>query len=151
MRAALLTGLVAGCIGSPGGSLEVPVLDFPSFQSDLQPILGERCGNPSCHGRPDRPFSVHCAGRWRADPHRTFLDEPLSPEEMIADYARACGFAVGIRAPGDCLLLKKPLAVAADGVGHLGGDVWIDTRDPEYRVVEAWLATARPRSEEDEP
>lgn len=151
MRSILVGALFCGCIGSPESSDEIPVLDFASFESDVQPILGERCGNPSCHGRADRPFSIYSAGRYRADPDRTFFDEPLTPEELTRDFARACGFAVGIRAPEDCLLLTKPLAVRAGGVGHLGGDVWSDRRETEYRVVETWLATARARTAEDGP
>jgi hypothetical protein len=134
--------VAAGCIGTPEGTTQVPVLDYELFVSDVQVIFVERCGNPACHGRPERPFSVFGPEWYRADPSRTFLDEPLTDAEVLANYERACAFSLGISDPTDCLLLRKPLALAAGGVGHLGGEVWSDRDDTEARVVEAWLATA---------
>lgn len=141
--AMLVAAVLAGCIGTPEGSTSVPVLDYDAYVSDVQPIFVERCGNPTCHGRPERPFAVYAPERYRADPARTFLDEPLSGDELLANYESACAFSVHISDPTTCLLLSKPLAIDAGGAGHLGGDVWLDREDPEYRTVEAWLATAR--------
>lgn len=147
VRWTALLGLVAaGCIGTPEGTTRVPILDYDQFESDVQRIFIERCGNPACHGRPERPFSVFGPERYRADPLRTFLDEPLTDEEVLSNYQSACAFSLGVRDPADCLLLRKPLARAAGGAGHLGGEVWSDRDDPEARVVEAWLATAEPQT-----
>lgn len=147
MRAALLLVLVApfagGCLGTPEGSSQVPVLDEAVYEAEVQPILVARCGNPTCHGRPERPFSIYGPERYREDPARTFLQEPLTDDEVAANYARACAFSLGIDAPTECLLLRKPLAVTAGGAGHVGGELWASPDDPEYRTVEAWLATAR--------
>lgn len=135
--------LCAGCFGTPEGSTRVPVLDYEQFVSDVQPVFVVRCANPACHGRPERPFSIYGPEHYRADPLRTFLDEPLTDAEVLSNYESACAFSIGVRDPADCLLLRKPLALAAGGMGHLGGEVWDDRDDPEARVVEAWLATAR--------
>ncbi|MBI2895090.1 MAG: hypothetical protein HYY06_16155 [Deltaproteobacteria bacterium] len=137
---AVVAALV-GCIGTDDGTVAIPVLDPLVFREDVQPILATRCGNPTCHGRADRPFSIYSAGAYRADPARTFLDEPLTPEELAQNYIGACGFALELEStsPSSCELLQKPLAIDAGGMGHLGGDVWIDERDREYRTVEAWV------------
>ncbi len=146
MRALLAASVASawlGCIGTPEGTTTVPVLDYETYAQDVQPIFVERCGNPTCHGRPERPFSVYGPERYRVDPARTFLDEPLSEHELLANYESACAFSLRATDPTTCLLLSKPLAVHAGGAGHLGGDVWVDRDELEYRIVEDWLETAR--------
>lgn len=132
--------LAPACITPPTGDRDLPALDFEVYENDVQPILAERCANPTCHGRADRPLSIYAPGRYREDPSRTYLHEPLTEEELVVNYLGACAFSLGITDPGDCLLLRKPLAVDAGGAGHVGGDVWMAEDDAEYRVVEAWLA-----------
>jgi len=45
--------------------------------------------------------------------------------------------------PPSSPLLLKPLAVAAGGVVHGGGDIFADTTDADYQVIRAWIAGAK--------
>jgi hypothetical protein len=40
-------------------------------------------------------------------------------------------------------LLLKPLAPAAGGVVHGGGDIFADSLDADYRTLRAWIAGAK--------
>lgn len=137
-RAVIALALLAGCVEPDEGSVPVVWLDATVFAEEIQPILGERCGNPSCHGRSDRPLAIYSPGRWRADPTRTFLPEPLTEAELAHDYAAACAFAAHDGAVDIAPLLLKPLGAGA-GVYHGGGAVFAATTEPDYRALAAWI------------
>ena len=44
--------------------------------------------------------------------------------------------------PPDHLVIRKPLAKAARGMNHEGGELWPDTEDPAYQCLVGWLAGA---------
>ncbi len=118
---------------------ELPRLDYEVFVDAVQPVLVDRCSNPSCHGNAQRPLSLYAPQAHRLRPEDTFSDRPLSPEEKRANYDRARSFAVDVG--GGPLLLTKPLAEDAGGVRHLQGEALffsVDERD--YRAIEAWLS-----------
>ena len=117
--------------------------DYGRFVSEVQPILASRCANPSCHGRLDRPLAVYAIGMWRADPAQLFENTPLTADELRANYTRACSFIVAGAAPADCLLVRKPLAPDAGGATHLGGVVFTDTAEADYRGLLDWIASAK--------
>ncbi|MEK6606468.1 MAG: hypothetical protein AABZ30_02300 [Myxococcota bacterium] len=125
---------LAGCGGVEQGYEPVPPLDEEAFVESVGPVLEERCANPSCHGRPERPLAVYAPRRFRADATRTFLDEPLTSEELRHNYDRACGFAAFVDAPIESLLLRKPL-----GRAYHGGGIVLAEGDAETRVIEDWL------------
>lgn len=108
------------------------------FALRVEPLLEERCAQGGCHGRPDRPFALFRPGVYRADEARTHLAERLTEAEVEMNALRLAALAQ--EAPAErSLALTKPLAVAAGGVHHGGGDVFLSTDDPGYRVMLRWL------------
>jgi hypothetical protein len=142
--AAVIAVLLAGALQGSGCALpeaddqHVVWLDFPRYVAEVQPVLAARCGNPSCHGRPDRPFSIYSPLQWRADPARTYLREPLSEAELVANHAVACVLVTGAAAPEEALLLRKALGDAA-GTYHGGGAAFDGPTDRDYRTVLGWI------------
>ncbi len=113
-------------------------LKYSSFKGDVQQVLSDKCGNPSCHGRADRPFSIYAPLNWRLDPERTFLTEPLSDEELRHNYTSSCVFVTEAEEPEDALLLRKPLGETAD-LYHGGGAIFEGTTDRDYRILLFWI------------
>jgi len=138
--AAALLG--CGCSDPEGGTIPLRSLDRDAFVTVVQPILAERCSNPSCHGRSDRPFSIYAAMRFRLDPARRYLDEPLWPSELEHNYLACVIFSTEADQPSDALLLAKPLAAKRY---HGGGTVFDSDDDPDYRRILEWIATDDPQ------
>lgn len=119
------------------GSAELPAADSADFQARVEPELGQRCANPSCHGTP-RPLEVYALFDHRADPGDLATDTPLTVAEHEANFDRARAFLV----PGDptaSLLLRKPLAPEAGGVAHGDGlVVYVTDDDPGWQAIADW-------------
>jgi hypothetical protein len=121
---------VAACDGTsapapPGGGHEVH-LDYGVFVQDIEPILnGRGCSNSACHG-----------GQGSGE---LLLSGGDSPE---SDFIAVSGLVTPWEASASALLLK-PLAVAAGGVEHGGGDIFADTLDVDYRTILAWVEAGR--------
>lgn len=133
----LLLVPLAGCTFPGEGGEPVPLHDRAVFEAEVQPILAERCANPSCHGRPERPLSTYAIGRYRADPGATYSDDPLTPDEMTHNYLVACVLGAFTERPEDAELAAKPLA---SPLYHGGGKVFEDERDADHRTIVAWIA-----------
>lgn len=131
-------GLMTGCAGPASGDIDVRWLGYEEYVANVQPILAEACGNPSCHGRADRPFAIYSAKRWRADADRLFLDEPLTDDELEHNYSASCVFSTEAETPQDAMLLRKPLGSHA-GAYHGGGDVFRGVTDRDYRKILQWI------------
>lgn len=119
-----------GCDGAsapapPGGGHEVH-LDYGVFVQDIEPILNNRgCSNSACHGGQGSGEMLLSGGN--------------SPE---SDFTAVSGLVTPWEARASTLLLK-PLAVAAGGVEHGGGDIFADTTDVDYRTILAWVEAGR--------
>jgi hypothetical protein len=140
---AALAALASACVVDLPPPEPLPEGDVTEFARTVQPVLDLRCADPSCHARADRPLALYSKGRHRRDPARTFLDEPLDAEELAANARAVAAFALEIApedGPDGCLVLRKPLALAAGGCGHAGGEIFSSRDDREYRAVRAWLA-----------
>lgn len=132
-------GVGASCSGVPLGWESLPVLDRGVYVATIEPILVTRCANPSCHARPERPFSLYAPGMRRLDSARDFLpDEPLLAAEVEHNYQAASAFAGMAAGPEDTLLVRKPLGDLA-GTYHGGGAVFDGTKDRAYRAVLDWV------------
>jgi hypothetical protein len=134
-----------GTIGCIAGTEIEPLPqagDFEQFVDLAQPILAARCANPSCHSDPDRPLFLYATHRRRLDPADTYLDTPLSDDELTHNHLRASLFVEGLEDGSESLLLRKPLAVAEGGVHHAGITVFLDASDYGYRTLHAWIETA---------
>lgn len=134
----LLLIFAAGCGFVTMENEPLPELDYEVFVGQVQPILGYGCGNPSCHGNPQRPFSVYAPQAYRLKAADIYSPAPLTEQELRENYDRARSFAVDQgRGP---LLLTKPLAENVGGVRHLeGGDIFYSIEDRDYRILEAWI------------
>jgi hypothetical protein len=125
--AVVLAGLVSGgCEGlqdpePPGGGPELD-LDYGVFVQAVEPLLAARgCSNTACHG-----------GQGSGE---LMLSGGANPE---ADFVAVRGHVTPWE-PRASPLLLKPLAVAAGGVVHGGGDVFADTTDADYATLLAWV------------
>ena len=130
--------LASACSLPDGDEEAVRWLDYEQFAVDVQPILAEHCGNPSCHGRPDRAFSLYSHRNWRVDPDELFLPSPLTSDELAHNYTSACVQSSETDNPEDTMLLLKPLGDVS-GTYHGGGTLFADTTDRSYRIVLNWL------------
>lgn len=151
MRAdlALVASLaLAGCAAPPEGDEDLRLLDRHTFSTIVQPILSKRCSNPSCHGRPERGLSIFAPGRFRADPSRVHLDEPLFEDELFHNYLSTCVFSGGSGEASDAPFAAKPLAAR---VYHGGGAVFAEATDRDYRTFVAWIEAGPAPAQGEDP
>lgn len=146
---ALASGLAA-CAGetAPGDQDQdgwaLPMIGSGAFERDVYPVLLRDCGFHTCHGSDQRYFRVWGPGRMRLDPMSAALD-PRTKAEVTTSYDNAVGFIDPVD-PKRSLLLRKPLATAAGGSGHLGADkfgrnVYRTTDSPGYLTLSRWAFT----------
>jgi hypothetical protein len=89
----------------------------------IEPILQQRgCSNLACHG-----------GQGSGE---LILSGGFDPESDL----NAVAGLVMTWTPDASPLLRKPLAEAAGGEEHAGGDVFQDTNDSDYQTVLSWIA-----------
>ena len=141
LAAMLLAAAVLGCGPDPGGFLPVAIGDAATFRSEVEPLLEERCANPSCHAGADRPLEIYAPLRHRLNPDNIFVDEPISDEELTLNQQRAACFINDLDHGSS--LARKPLPIEEGGVGHAGGIIFPRGDDPAYLPLRAWVdATA---------
>lgn len=143
-RSSALSLALAACSAPSQGEASVVWLDRATFAAKVQPVLAARCGSPECHGRPERALSIYSPLRWRADPARLELDEPLSTAELDHDYVASC-ISASAGDPWDAPALTRKALGDKAGVYHGGGAIFDGTADPDYQALAAWIA-AGPRA-----
>jgi hypothetical protein len=135
---AVVAACVPACtLGADQGTTPLPRPSRAAFRAEAGPILAERCGDFSCHGVADRPYSIFAVGRLRLDPADRYRPTPLSGVELDADYDATLGFLDAPRGR-DTTLVRKALGIGGPG-GHRGGAVFEAPSDPECRAVIAWI------------
>jgi hypothetical protein len=95
--------------------------DFATFQSAINPILGERCASGNCHGSAANSLHLTCGD---------------TPEQVRWNYFVA-GDYVSADARSSEILLRT-LSPAAGGSYHEGGSFWDSVDDPGYQAILAW-------------
>jgi len=137
--------LGAGCALDVPPPRPLPAGDLAMFAARAQPVLDRACATAGCHGRAERPLALYSPGNRRLDPARTFLIEPLTAAELLANARAIDAFALEPLRDElpihDCLVLRKPLAVSAGGAGHEGGELFPSRDDRDYQALYAYLAT----------
>ena len=136
----LLPLLLMACVMGPGSEELVLEADFSRFIDEVQPALAYGCASPSCHGSADRPLQLYAVHQHRLNPDDVWADAPLTNAELYLNFHRACGFLLDLERPADCELVRKPLAIAAGGQRHGGGDQFNDTDNPDYRAILDWIS-----------
>jgi hypothetical protein len=140
---AALLPWAAACDENAFVTSSVVVGPLDRFSASIEPALELRCAQGGCHGRADRPFTLYAPGAYRMDPSRTNLAEPLTDAEVATNALRVAALASS-GDPEGSIVLRKPLAIAAGGLHHGGGDVFLDRTDRDYLALREWLASCAP-------
>jgi hypothetical protein len=136
--AATLAFLGGGCGQvQPGEEEAIGQLDQTMFATTIQPIFDARgCSQAGCHYRDkSNPNSGGPGGSFRIF---DCSGNSCSAEQLLANQDSAAGM-VNLANPTSSKLLTKPLALAAGGVQHLGGDIFVSTADPDYAAILGWI------------
>ena len=136
--------MLLGCVDLDPGEAPLPRGDPQRFALEIQPLLGARCADVGCHGNPTRPFSVYAPRRYRLDPAATFLDQPLTSEELRRNLIQTTAQLAGLDRAETSALLRKPLAPATGGSDHVGGSQFLDPSDAEYQQLRLWAQSCLP-------
>lgn len=143
---ALLLASAMSCADPASGSVDVPMRNTSDFENQVWPVLRRDCGFHACHGSPDRFFRVYGIGRARLFPEdEQLMSGTNSHVALERDYTMQFALSmIDHDDPSRSLLLRKPLAVAAGGAGHLGVDkfgrnVYRTTESEGYTVLARWV------------
>ncbi|NVB79270.1 MAG: hypothetical protein HOV81_12785 [Kofleriaceae bacterium] len=108
---------------------------YNTFKNDVAPILKDKgCNASNCHGAPQSDFYITCGD---------------DDTQMAFNFSQAWSF---VNDPvDDSQLLRVPLAVAAGGRGHTGGDQFSSDSDDDYVKVRAWAEAVKKLAFADTP
>lgn len=109
------------------------------FERDVVPVLEQYCLSTACHGvAPDAEQRGEVID-W------SFFHVRVATDGTVADtddaYAIARSRINTVERGELSSLVRKPLAVAAGGTVHAGGDQFRSLDDPALRVLLDWIAT----------
>jgi hypothetical protein len=127
---------IGGCVSGAGLDIDaapepLDQASFSEFVADVQSVLVRRCAGSSCHGSHQADLFLTCGDdareqRWNYWAATRYLNAQAVTSE----------------------LLRRPLALAAGGSYHEGGDIIADTADVDYRAILKWATDLAKRSPE---
>jgi hypothetical protein len=147
MRLLAIIVALGACQSNLDATREVAALDRPYFDCKVQPVLTKYCGQLACHGDAGRFFRVYARNRFRDGGDEMQREIALRTSERDHNYAAASAF-VDLAHPAESLLVQKPLDQSAGGRFHVGetlfarGNVFATRDDPDYQILEQWIAGA---------
>ncbi|HZS36918.1 MAG TPA: hypothetical protein VFF06_08830, partial [Polyangia bacterium] len=95
---------------------------FKDFVSNVEPVLTNSCAFGTCHSGEQSDFFLTCNGGGGDGSKFNFLEA----QAFIGNP------------PETSLLLVKPLAPTAGGIGHTGGVFFASQQDPSWLAIKAW-------------
>jgi hypothetical protein len=109
-------------VGFDADEKPVDKKSYDAFVDKVQPMLVRRCAGSSCHGTQVADLHLSCGqteaeSRWNYFVALAHVDLSVSLSE----------------------LLRRPLTTERGGTYHEGGNVFIDTKDPDYRALRDWV------------
>ncbi|MFZ5861967.1 MAG: hypothetical protein ACOYXR_03850 [Nitrospirota bacterium] len=121
----------------PGEQEALGQLDQSVFATAIQSILDARsCSQGGCHYRDkDNPNSGGPGGSFRVF---DCSGNSCTADQLLANSDSAAGMA-NLANPTTSKLLTKPLALAAGGIQHLGGDIFMSATDADYVAILGWI------------
>lgn len=128
--------LAAGC-QDVGGTVALGVRDEAVYTREVHVVLEARCATLDCHGDSRRPLRLYAETGLRL--RDELRGQPLTAEEL-GDNLRAIEAVDPGAAAEDHLLVRKPLAVAAGGQHHVGGELWATRTAAAPTCLVAFLA-----------
>jgi hypothetical protein len=145
LRGTLLLAITA-CGQELATAAELRDVDAHAFETVVYPILLRDCAMSECHGADARLFRVVGPGRVRLSRNTGPL-EPATPDEIRISLGRARSM-LEQKALEQSPLLLKPLAKAAGGASHKGGDrfgrnVYVSRDEPAYEAIARWARGER--------
>ena len=137
-RLALLAMVALAACDPPAQSL-VPVetLDLDAYRASVHRVVEVRCGTLDCHGGPGRALRVYADTGLRL--RDELRDTDVTEEELRLNVASFAAVDPDRLGSDEHLVLRKPLAIHAGGLDHVGL-VHFETRDdPGWQCLARWL------------
>lgn len=95
--------------------------DFATFESRVNPVLGESCAASNCHGSASNSLHLTCGS---------------NPQQVRWNYFAAQDY-VSAEAPLS-EIVRRPLAASVGGTYHEGGTVFSSLADAGYQALLEW-------------
>jgi WD40-like Beta Propeller Repeat len=109
------------------GTVDTSSQAFRDFANNVEPVLTQSCAFATCHSAEQSDFFITCRGSG-------------SDDATKFNFLEAQAF-VG-NPPETSMILLKPLAPSAGGVGHTGGVFFANQSDATWNAFKSWATEA---------
>jgi WD40 repeat protein len=112
---------IIGSDSSFDPALDPATPDYATFESSVNPVLGQRCAAGNCHGSPGNSMYLTCGDSDEQARWNYFV---------VGDYVSS--------SPRTSEILRRALDPAAGGTFHEGGTVFDSAQEDDYQALLAW-------------